>query len=101
MELVPLKGTGEGNGPTWLSAAGLCALHRVLEDQKHYTQMLLLLHTICQYLQWSHRPLLLRDGGPSMPIEVGGRELYLTTQKKLSVSRKRDKHSLSMTNSIH
>lgn len=74
MELVLLKGTGEEDRPTWLSASGLRG------GSETITEMLLLLYTICQYLQWSHRPLLLRDGGPSMPKEVGGIELYLTTQ---------------------
>ena len=34
VELVLLKGTGERDRPTWLSASGLRALHSVLEDQK-------------------------------------------------------------------
>ena len=49
VELVLLKGTGEGDRPTWLSAAGLRALHSVLEDRSEtITEMLLLLYTICQ-----------------------------------------------------
>lgn len=36
-KLVLLKGTGKGDGPTWLSATGLHVLHSILKDWKRHT----------------------------------------------------------------